>query len=38
MDETAVCVVDDHGAVHLEAAAVADPEAGSLSPSLHREP
>ena len=27
MDETAVCVVDDHGAVHLEATAVADPEA-----------
>lgn len=27
MDETAVCVVDDHGVVHLEITAVTDPDA-----------
>ncbi|MFK0691149.1 IS110 family transposase [Mesorhizobium sp. IMUNJ 23033] len=27
MDETAVCVVDDHGTVHLETTAVTDPDA-----------
>ncbi|MGX5845338.1 hypothetical protein ACWGTI_32515, partial [Mesorhizobium sp. ArgA1] len=27
MDETAICAIDDHGAVHLEAAVMTDPEA-----------
>ena len=38
MDETAVCVVDDHGAVHLEAVVVTDPEAifDILKPFLGR--
>lgn len=38
MDETAVCVVDDHCAVHLEAVVVTDPEAifDILEPFLGR--
>ena len=38
MDETAVCVVDDHGVVHLETTAVTDPDAlfGALKPFLPR--
>ncbi|RWE35895.1 IS110 family transposase [Mesorhizobium sp.] len=38
MDETAVCVVDDHGAVHLETTAVTDPDAlfAVLKPFLPR--
>lgn len=38
MDETAVCVVDDQGAVHLEAAVMTDPEAlfAVLKPFLAR--
>ncbi|RWO37558.1 MAG: IS110 family transposase, partial [Mesorhizobium sp.] len=39
MDETAVCVVDDEGAVHLEVAVVTDPEAlfAVLKPFLARQ-
>ncbi|WP_292374448.1 IS110 family transposase [Mesorhizobium sp.] len=38
MDETAVCVVDDHGAVHLETTAVTDPDTlfAVLKPFLPR--
>lgn len=38
MDETAVCVVDDRGAVHLQATALTDPDAllAVLKPFLRR--